>query len=60
MVNGSDARVVIWVLLLLRIFLNLLFYFSPGDYSAAKIGLARMKYYVNIEELLTDSLELPP
>lgn len=33
---------------------------SLGEYSAAKEGLARMKYYVNIEELLMDTPELPP
>lgn len=53
-VNGSNAVFVIVVNLP-----KFLFVFSPGDFSAAKDGLARMKYYVNIEELLTDTLDLP-
>ena len=30
-----------------------------GDYVAAKEKLARMKYFVNIAELLKDTLDLP-
>lgn len=33
--------------------------FESADYAAAKEGLARMKYFVNIEELLKDTLDLP-
>ena len=31
-----------------------------GDYAAAKESLARMKYFVNIDELLKETLDLPP
>lgn len=33
--------------------------YYAADYAAAKEGLARMKYFVNIEELLKDTLDLP-
>jgi Fe-S protein assembly co-chaperone HscB len=34
--------------------------FDSGDYTAAKEGLARMKYFINIEESLKDRLDPPP
>ena len=38
---------------------NFLILWDIGDYEAAKEGLARMKYFVNIEESLKDRLDLP-
>ncbi|CAI8043236.1 Iron-sulfur cluster co-chaperone protein HscB [Geodia barretti] len=34
--------------------------FDSGDYTAAKECLARMKYFINIEESLKDRLDPPP